>query len=331
MLSLFDQTGTIAVAPMTPDEARQCADDIHAGIVSIGRKLLELYEREGWRALGYESWRECAQSEFGFKQSHTYRLLAAAEVERNISPIGENQTIPESHLRPLASLPPDQQPLVYGKAVETAPNGKVTAAHVQSVVDEYEAQSEELSEEPDGYDWTEDEPTPEPAKPHVTHNSGNNEWHTPAIYVEAARAVLGAIDLDPASNAVANATVLATTYYSAEDDGLLHEWRGRGVFMNPPYSGDLVSKFADKLVRHYTKGDVATAIVLVNNATETQWFQSLAAICSAICFPKSRIRFVGENEKAQTGLQGQAFIYIGLNVDSFAIEFGQFGLIVRPL
>ena len=38
------------------------------------------------------------------------------------------------------------------------------------------------------------------AKPHVTNNSGEIEWLTPAPIIEAAREVMGAIDLDPASS-----------------------------------------------------------------------------------------------------------------------------------
>lgn len=56
-------------------------------------------------------------------------------------------------------------------------------------------------------------------KPHVTNNSKDDEWYTPAKYIEAAREVLGSIDLDPASNDFANETVKASVYYTEERDG----------------------------------------------------------------------------------------------------------------
>src|SRR5262249_14971473 len=48
---------------------------------------------------------------------------------------------------------------------------------------------------------------------------GDSEWYTPPEYVEAARDVLGGIDLDPASNHLAQATVRATRYFTKQDDG----------------------------------------------------------------------------------------------------------------
>ena len=91
-----------------------------------------MYEREGWKALGYDSWRACVASEFKQSQAYLYRQLEAAQTERAISPIGEKQ-IPESHLRPLTHLEPSEQKEVWDKAVKTAPEGKVTAKHVEEV------------------------------------------------------------------------------------------------------------------------------------------------------------------------------------------------------
>ena len=90
-------------------------------------------------------------------------------------------------------------------------------------------------------------------------HDGNDEWYTPASVVGAARAVMGRIDLDPASNAEANETVKAKTIYTVEDDGLTQPWSGR-VFLNPPFSAQVKRAFCDRLRESFASGDVSQAV-----------------------------------------------------------------------
>lgn len=160
----------------------------------------------------------------------------------------------------------------------------------------------------------------EAKNPHVTYNSTDDEWFTPSQYIEAARSVMGSIDLDPASNDFANETVKAGTYYTEETDGLNQEWFGN-IWLNPPYSTSSIQMFAEKLAN----SSFDQAVVLVNNATETGWFETLVKKASAIVFHKGRIRFIKTDGEHGTPLQGQAFIYYGDRANVFLDVFGRFG------
>lgn len=162
---------------------------------------------------------------------------------------------------------------------------------------------------------------------HVGNNSGDNEWYTPAPYIEAARAIMGSIDLDPASSDVANTVVGASAYFTAQDDGLSQDWHGR-IWMNPPYAQPLVSQFCAKLRDEYDAGNVTGAIVLVNNATETAWFQRIIGAASAVCFPLARVKFWAPDRVAAP-LQGQAVVYLGNDPAAFIREFAAFGWCAR--
>jgi hypothetical protein len=92
------------------------------------------------------------------------------------------------------------------------------------------------------------------------------------------------------------------------------------------HASGLVDQFTDKLVSHYKGDDVTSAVVLVNNGTETGWFQRPAAVASAVCFPRA-----GCASSTPTGirvaprLQGQVLLYPGPDVLAFVQVFSRFG------
>ncbi len=165
-------------------------------------------------------------------------------------------------------------------------------------------------------------------KPHVSHATGENEWYTTPELIQSVKDVLGEIDCDPASSEIANRTVRAKEFYTKEDDGLKQKW-GRRVFLNPPYAQPLISQFADTLVSKVLNNEISAACVLVNNATETKWFNAILGIASAVCFIKGRVRFLDKTgNPTGSPLQGQAMLYIGEEKELFAEKFIQFGSVL---
>lgn len=65
--------------------------------------------------------------------------------------------------------------------------------------------------------------------------------------------------------------------------------------------------------------------MLVNNATDTAWFETLVSVSDAIVFPSKRIKFWSPTGKIATPLQGQAILYIGTQKELFFETFAGFG------
>jgi DNA N-6-adenine-methyltransferase (Dam) len=158
----------------------------------------------------------------------------------------------------------------------------------------------------------------------LIQQSTSAEHYTPPQYIEAARLVLGSIDLDPASCKAANKTVKATEFFDKKKNGLEREWHGK-VFLNPPY-GDLVGKFIAKLMAEMEASRTTEAIVLVNaHCTDTAWFQPLWDGC--LCFTDHRINFTGDKDRSGS-THGSIFVYFGPNKALFEENFLQFGTII---
>lgn len=164
-----------------------------------------------------------------------------------------------------------------------------------------------------------------------------SEWYTPARYIEAARAAMGGIDLDPASCAEANRVVQAAAYFDRSADGLSREWWGR-VWLNPPYSGEggkrqlgLAGKWATKLLAEYRAGRVEQAVMLVNlSAAYQQAFQAVARV-GAVCMVDHRIKFVSATGQSDRPTQANMLLYLGAQRRQFAAEFECFGVVLKAV
>ena len=174
-------------------------------------------------------------------------------------------------------------------------------------------------------------PTKSDIAAHVrgTFGTGENEWYTPDLHLQAVRDVLGVIDLDPASSAIAQNRVKATAFFSKDDDGLARDWRGR-IFLNPPYAQPHIASFVSKMVSEFRAGRVSAAIMLTHNYTDTAWFHEAAGSSSAICFTRGRVKFVDAAGNVAAPTQGQAFFYFGDNVEGFSARFKDIGFVVAP-
>lgn len=161
-------------------------------------------------------------------------------------------------------------------------------------------------------------------------NTGDNEWYTPAEYVEAARDVLGDIDLDPASNDSAQELVRAGRYFTKTDNGLEQEWRGR-VWLNPPYAQPLIMDFVSKMVTERKAGRVTGAIMLTNNSADTAWFHEAVKTADAICLTRGRIRFYKTGGETSAPTQGQTFFYFGNDVERFTARFRDIGHVLASI
>lgn len=180
------------------------------------------------------------------------------------------------------------------------------------------------------------------------HSSVSVEYFTPMNIVEAARALMGGIDLDPATSALGNKErVKAERFYDEKTNGFAKKWNGR-VFLNPPggrcdEEGRAVAKggkssvkqWWTKLASEYDVGHVSQAIFI---GFSIELLQSGQLVSSGmpptdfpICIPKRRIAFdlaVGkEFIKGNSPTHANCIVYLprSVSVDKGASDIERFG------
>lgn len=132
------------------------------------------------------------------------------------------------------------------------------------------------------------------------HQTLSVEHYTPPAVIEAARVVLGGIELDPASSPLAQTHVKAERFFTKEDDGLAQPWKARSVFLNPPgcpkkYTPSLAPRFWEKLDSAWGKNEVEAAIFVCFSLEQLQQFQNVTPLRPPahfpFCIPRTRLAF----------------------------------------
>jgi hypothetical protein len=98
-----------------------------ATFLEVGTALAVIRDSKLYRQT-HKTFESYCQERWGWNRNRAYELMNAAETEKciqlNTKPANESQA------RPLSKVPKEQRAPVWEQAVETAPNGKVTAKHV---------------------------------------------------------------------------------------------------------------------------------------------------------------------------------------------------------
>ena len=302
--------------------------DTHEAVIERGLRtftdvvnaLLAIRDKRLYR-VRYGTFEDYCRKRWGMVRRQANRLIAAAETVNILGPMGPKIPGNERQVRPLTCLEPDQQREAWQRAVETAPDGRVTGAHVQRVVDEtfferWASDNRSLGLDPFGDPLPPEETTPD--KMAVHYSSETPEWYTPPEIITRTLQVLEQIDLDPCSNDHDAPNVPAVEHYTQEDDGLSHDWHGR-VYMNPPY-GRGIADWVEYLCQQYEAGNVTEAIALVPSRTDTQWFRRLREYPR--CFVWGRLHFSNNDVGAPFP---SMVIYFGYRIEEFVNAFSTIG------
>lgn len=118
----------------------------------------------------------------------------------------------------------------------------------------------------------------------VLFSSNSDEWSTPVdIYKDLDKEFN--FTLDPCST---KENHKAQKYFTAEDNGLLQNWGGENVFVNPPYSN--IAEWVKKAWKESTK-DNTLVVLLIPARTDTRYFHEYIYHRAEIRFIKGRLHF----------------------------------------
>lgn len=234
-------------------EAEQTIRQGRQTFLAVGHALRVIRDKRLYREK-YRNFEMYLEEEWEMGSAHAYRLMDAAQVVADLSPIGELPTN-EAQARELKPVPPEQRQQVWQEAVETAPDGRVTAAHVERVVAKAlagvgEEPEPESATKPPGHDLRPFRDATAARHPAAQHLNSGDDFQTPP---DALEPLLPFVSehwrvWEPASGQgqlVAALEAHGCKVYGSDlkrgEDFLAmpekeHPWEYDAIITNPPYS-----------------------------------------------------------------------------------------------
>lgn len=132
------ESTAVEVMDLTVGEKTELAEletIIESGMKSflvVGRALLKIRDSRLYRD-SHRTFDDYCRDRWGMSRVRAHQLIEATKVSDNLLTT-VNKPTSEWQARPLARLEPEQQAEAWQEAVETAPEGKITAMHVENIV-----------------------------------------------------------------------------------------------------------------------------------------------------------------------------------------------------
>jgi len=117
----------------------------------------------------------------------------------------------------------------------------------------------------------------------VHFKSQTVEWETPQELFDSLDSEFH-FTLDPCCT---KETAKCQTFFTVKEDGLLQDWGGHRVFMNPPY-GRVIGQWIEKAFHESQNG--VLIVCLIPSRTDTAWWHEYA-MRGEIRFIRGRLKF----------------------------------------
>lgn len=127
----------------------------------------------------------------------------------------------------------------------------------------------------------------------ILFSSNKDDWETPQDFFNKLNEEFN-FNLDPCADRTNHK---CEKFYTKDDNGLLQDWSGHTVFVNPPYGAKSTSDWIRKCAKESCKPHT-TVVMLIPARTDTRAFHEYIYGKSEIRFIKGRLKFGGSKNSA---------------------------------